>query len=120
MVGQPVTYTITVTNKGTGAAAEVVVAEQTPGTATIVSAKPSQGTCVTQYRPASCSLGSIAAGATATIVVILRPTKPGTMANGVAVGTATVDPDEGGAGGEVEVEVRPKPKPPPTRPPFAG
>lgn len=62
VVGELVTYTVTVTNKSSGVAAEVVVAEQTPGTATIESAKPSQGTCVTRYRPASCNLGSIAAG----------------------------------------------------------
>jgi uncharacterized repeat protein (TIGR01451 family) len=119
-VGERVTYTIIVTNTGTGTAQEVVVAEQTPGSATIVSVQPSQGSCVTRYRPASCNLGSIAPGAAATIIVVLRPTRPGTMVNGVAVGTATVDPDEDSEGDEVGVTVRPKPKPLPPRPPFAG
>jgi len=57
----PIVYTVTVTNAGPSDAASVTVADATPAGLTFVS---NSGACTTSY---PCSLGTILAGATATI-----------------------------------------------------
>jgi uncharacterized repeat protein (TIGR01451 family) len=114
-VGDMITYTIKVSNTGHAAAQGVNIAEQTPLTnAQIISASPSQGTCQTANAPASCSLGTIAPGHTVTIIVTLKATKPGGMANDVAVNSATQVEKPPTA--EVEAEVVRPPSPPAAKP----
>jgi uncharacterized repeat protein (TIGR01451 family) len=121
-VGDTVTYTIKVSNTGDAAAQGVNVAEQTPLTnAEIISLSPSQGTCQSKNAPASCSLGTIMPGQTVTITATLKATKPGKMANNVAVNAATEVEKPPTAGTETEVllpptKPAPKPKPPAAKP----
>ncbi|HEX8581381.1 MAG TPA: hypothetical protein VF640_03590, partial [Acidimicrobiales bacterium] len=86
-VGTEVTYTVTVTNDGNGTATSVVLTDVPPAGATLVSVQPSQGTC-SGTGPITCQLGSIAGGASATVTVVVRPLRTGTITNGASVTAA--------------------------------
>ncbi len=79
-VGEEVTHTITVTNKGTSVAAEVNVKEVLDIYLDYVSATPSQGVCKqkTAGNNIVCHLGGLPGGASATITLVSR-TRPSTM-----------------------------------------
>ncbi len=76
--GQQVTYTATVMNGGNGAAPTVAFQDLLPGKATLVSTSPSQGTC-SGDPVVVCSLGSLNAGASATVTIVVTAAKPGWM-----------------------------------------
>ena len=75
-VGQPVTYTIVVANKGPAPAPSVDVTDTLSAPASIVSVKATAGSC-TKAIPMHCSLGTIAAGAKVTITVVAEPRQSG-------------------------------------------
>lgn len=113
-VGDTVTYTITVSNVGKAAAQGVNVAEQTPpATARILSLTPSQGTCSFDHRPASCDLGTLEAGHTATITAKVQATRVGALPNNVAVNSKTdvLRPPTDHVNGQARPRPKPKPKP---------
>jgi uncharacterized repeat protein (TIGR01451 family) len=87
-VGQPFAYTITATNGGPGSAASVVVTDTPDPDLEVVSAVPSQGSC-SATAPLRCDLGTLAAGASATVVVTVRAVAPGPAATGEAAPRAT-------------------------------
>jgi uncharacterized repeat protein (TIGR01451 family) len=86
--GDNVTYTISVKNNGSSTANAVQVADQFPG-ATLVSASVG----CTGTTTVTCSLGSIAPGATATATVVVKTSTSGTLVN-----TATSPPGQDPAG----------------------
>lgn len=69
--GGNVTYTVTVTNNGPGAATNVVLTDVLDGLVTFVSATPTQGTCGENMGTVSCDLGSLANSATATVTLVV-------------------------------------------------
>lgn len=75
ILGQDVTYTITVTNHGPSSAAAVTVTDSLPPQANVKSITASQGTGCTPLEDNKylCTLGTIAAGHTATITVSPPP-----------------------------------------------
>ena len=77
-VGGQVTYTATVSNSGKGAAGTVAFQDLLPAKATLVSATPSQGTC-SGNPMILCSLGSLNAGASSTVTIIVTANQPGPM-----------------------------------------
>jgi uncharacterized repeat protein (TIGR01451 family) len=92
-----VTYTVTVRNDGPGAASAVTLTDVLPD-ATFVSATPSQGTCARAGKgrrdgTLTCELGSIASGASATVSIVVSPSKAGTITNTASVQAAGPDPD---------------------------
>jgi trimeric autotransporter adhesin len=91
VTGAQTTFTITVTNNGPNAAANVVLVTTTTPAAIPVSATASQGTC-SGAAVVSCSLGSLASGATVTVVVL--PSSAGSLTDTALVSAATFDPDD--------------------------
>jgi len=97
-VGTPVTYTITITNNGPSAATGVTMTDALPPELTFVSATPSQGAACALNTPSgpgrptvTCSLGSLANGATATVSVTVTANSAVT---GPVFNTATVAANE--------------------------
>jgi uncharacterized repeat protein (TIGR01451 family) len=77
-VGGDVTYTVKVSNTGQGAAPGVILHSVLPAGVAASSATPTQGACSTL---ASCELGAIAAGASATVTVVAKPGSAGTVSS---------------------------------------
>jgi uncharacterized repeat protein (TIGR01451 family) len=72
--GTAMPYTITVTNRGVSPAPDVVVADTLPPTFAMVDMSPSQGTC--DLATATCALGTLGSGASATIGLLTQPPFP--------------------------------------------
>ncbi len=88
-VGGRLEYTLAVTNRGPVRATNVVVSDQVPEQLEFVSVSTTQGAC-TGGRLVTCQLGSLDPGASATIVIVVRPLSPGLVVNTATVaGTET-------------------------------
>jgi uncharacterized repeat protein (TIGR01451 family) len=90
-VGRPLVYTLTVSNAGPSAATGVRIVDPLPPHESFVSAKPSQGTCK-GGAVVRCELGTIAAGAKATVEIRVIPGAAGTTKNVATVASSTQDP----------------------------
>jgi len=83
-VNTNLTYTINVTNSGPASASGVTLNDTLPAGLSFVSATASQGTC--SGAPAIvCTLGNLAAGASATAQITVTPTVTGTLINSATV-----------------------------------
>jgi uncharacterized repeat protein (TIGR01451 family) len=89
-VGGRLVYTLVATNKGAVRATNVVVGDQLPGEVQFVSVSTSQGTC-TGGQLVTCQLGVLEVGASATVIVVVRPLSPGLVVNTATVGGAESD-----------------------------
>jgi uncharacterized repeat protein (TIGR01451 family) len=96
--GNNLTYTINVNNSnaaGTATASNVQVTDPIPANTTLVSATSSQGSCPPPPNPGdssgtvTCNLGTINAGGSATVTIVVRPTAAAVSAGSVS-NTATV------------------------------
>jgi uncharacterized repeat protein (TIGR01451 family) len=93
--GSNLTYTIQVQNNAAPATG-VIVTDTLPSQVDFVSATPSQGTpCLRTGDTVTCSLGAMAAGATATVTIVIQPKKTGTISNTAVV--ASTPPDTNAA-----------------------
>jgi uncharacterized repeat protein (TIGR01451 family) len=72
-VGQPLTYTLKVANVGTQTATNVTLTDVLPTNATYVSVGSSQGSC-SVASAVVCTLGDLAAGASASVGIVVVPT----------------------------------------------
>ncbi len=89
--GEPVTYRITVHNRGPDPAAHVVLADKPSGKARVVYVRPSAGRC-TIGTFIVCRLGNLPANATVSIMVRLIPETSATpFVNRAVVGGATAE-----------------------------
>ena len=77
---QNLTYTINVANAGPSSAPAVVLTDTLPGSAALVSATASQGSCG-GTSVITCNLGSLAKGASAVVTLVVTPSVPGTISN---------------------------------------
>jgi uncharacterized repeat protein (TIGR01451 family) len=82
VVGEEITYTLVVTNRGPATATAVSVVDALPGGVSLVRVTSSRGVCESGV---SCQLGSLALNVTATITVV------GLVASDVATGTDLVN-----------------------------
>jgi uncharacterized repeat protein (TIGR01451 family) len=91
--GANVTYTITVLNNGPTGASNVAVSDTLPAGTTFGSAQTTQGNCV-NGSPMTCTLGSMANGASATITLTLKmPNSNTSVSNTASVAAAENDPN---------------------------
>jgi uncharacterized repeat protein (TIGR01451 family) len=91
--GNPVAYTIAVANAGPDAATGIVVTDVLPAGTTFSSATPSQGSCI-GTTTVTCTLGTLASGASATIALtVTLPPNAGPVSNTATVTSATADPN---------------------------
>ncbi|MCW2598924.1 MAG: hypothetical protein JWM02_753 [Frankiales bacterium] len=109
LVGQALTYTIAVSSGGPGTATGVVVTDPLPANVTYVSATPSQGSCALASAVVTCSLGSLANGASASIQIVVRPTAAavGRLSNTATVKATESDPNTANNTSTVTVTVKP-------------
>lgn len=89
-LGDQFPYAITVRNLGPGPAEAVTVTDPLPAGVSLVSATPSQGSCAGQSL-VTCTLGSLAGGATATITLVVTATSVGTLTHAANVTAVDVD-----------------------------
>ena len=90
--GNTITYSIVVSNSGPAADTNVTVNDPLPAGETLVSATPSQGSCIGTV---TCNLGTIASGGSATVAIVVRVTAAcgATVTNTATVNGALPDPN---------------------------
>ena len=102
-VGQVVTYTISAANAGPDAATDVVVRDPLRRDFAFLTATPSAGTCSHTPTLLTCTLGTLAPSATATVTVTAMALKIGYLANTASVTSGVADlnlADNGAAAGQ--------------------
>jgi uncharacterized repeat protein (TIGR01451 family) len=94
LAGDPLTYTVTVTNHGPDDAPAVTLADALPTQVAFGSATASQGSCARTGTGLSCALGALASGGSAVVEVRGTPKAGGTLSNVAAAtsGGGAVDP----------------------------
>lgn len=102
--GETVTYTAKVGNDGSQTAANVSLLDTLPKGAAVTSVKAGQGSC-TGKGPVSCSLGTLAAGATATVTIKAKLSEVGAAVNRIDVATTTPGDGRGNNTAEVATNV---------------
>ena len=106
--GQNVTYSVKVSNDGPTAATGVMLTDTLPALSTLVSASPSQGSC-SGSGPLTCTLGSLANGATATVDLVVKAGAAGTATNHASVAANEPDPVPGNNDSTESTTVNPAP-----------
>ena len=81
--GGPARYTLTATNHGPSDAQAVTVTDSLPADLTYLAAIPSKGSCTEAGRTVTCDLGTLPAGAKATVTidVVVHASTTGTVTN---------------------------------------
>lgn len=90
--GNPLTYTLVVTNNGPLNGTGVQLTDTLPANVALVSVTSSQGTC-SGTSTISCALGSLNVDAVATVTVVVNTTTTGNAVNTVVVGADQPDPN---------------------------
>jgi uncharacterized repeat protein (TIGR01451 family) len=93
VIGNRLTYTMTVTNHGPSAAKNVAVTHQLPSSVIFVSAVASQGTCSASGGVVNGSLGTLTPGSGAIITVVGIPSTPGAISSTATASSDQSDPD---------------------------
>ncbi|MBN8882572.1 MAG: DUF11 domain-containing protein, partial [Salana multivorans] len=96
VAGEPVRYTIAVTNEGPADAEGVELTDEFPAVLTDAVASPDLGTCEVTAGDLACDLGDLPVGVTATVTLdaTLAASATGVLANTATVTSATPDPEE--------------------------
>lgn len=86
--GKDLVYTITVANRGTGTANDIVVTDTLPPGGAFIWAS---GSCGAGPGRVTCALGTLAPAASASVKVVVRPASAGSLTNAASV--ASTEPD---------------------------
>jgi uncharacterized repeat protein (TIGR01451 family) len=92
-IGQPITYTLTITNYGPDEATGVTVVDTLPPAVAFVSAGASQGSCSETGGTVTCSLGTMVNQAVATVAIVVTPVEAGQVVNAAQVSADQEDGD---------------------------
>lgn len=114
-VGQNLTYTITVSNGGPQDATFVTMGDDLPAGVSFVSVSPSQGVC-SGTSSVGCDLGTLSAASSATVTLVVTPTKAGTVINTVHASGSGIDSDPLNDSSTASTTVLPSGTPSPTPP----
>ena len=106
-VGGTLTYTLTARNNGPSTATQVVITDSLPATVTYLSSSSTQGTCSRSGQVVTCAIGTMAAGATVTVTIRVRPLQPGTILNATAIVGAEAETNTANNRDEEPTQVRP-------------
>jgi uncharacterized repeat protein (TIGR01451 family) len=90
VVGQNLSYMLTVSNLGPASASSVTLTDSLPASVTFVSASPG---CVNLGDYVACNLGSLPAGSATNLVIVVTPTAEGLITNSLLVASPTPDPN---------------------------
>jgi len=107
VLGNPITYTVSVTNKGPSAASGVTVTNVLPLSAPIVSATASQGAVTISSNIVVCRFGGLGNGGQASATIVVAPTAEGTLVTTSRVTGDQSDPVQGNNSATVTVTVNP-------------
>ncbi len=111
-VGQPLTFAVVVENNSV--AQRIGVEDFLPSGVSLISAKPSQGTCDTRRESASgresveCDLGVVRSGGMVEVKILVTPLAPGAITN-TAVAAAEFSPATPANSSSATVRVKPAP-----------
>ncbi|MBI3660705.1 DUF11 domain-containing protein [Candidatus Acetothermia bacterium] len=92
IVGQNLTYTLTVKNAGPNAATNAILTDPLPNGMSFVSSSASQGSC-NGTTTIICNLGSLENGKTATITIVVKAIAQGTITNTANITAVEPDPN---------------------------
>lgn len=81
LLGDALTFTLTIKNHGPDAASNVSLTDALPPQVDFISALPTQGNCTNDLGTVRCQLGALASGAQAVVSLIVLPTVPGSITN---------------------------------------
>jgi uncharacterized repeat protein (TIGR01451 family) len=113
-LGNNVTYTLVVKNNGPTDATDSFANFERSQNLDLVSATPAQGTCqpsIAGPLGTECITGPLAAGASTSITIVVRPTAVGEVGITGTVGAPPIDPDTNNNSQTVNVTVVPAPAP---------
>jgi uncharacterized repeat protein (TIGR01451 family) len=110
-VGQTLTYTLTVVNRGGGLARLVKVVDTLPQSVSFGSASSTQSSCSFSAGVVTCDLGiqPFPSGASFTVTITVAPTQEGLITNTATVSSSTTpnDPNKGNNTATEQTTVRP-------------
>lgn len=107
--GQPLNYLISIRNLGGGSADSVTLTDTLPAGAALIETALSQGSLVSANGQITATLGTLAAGAEATLRIQIVPASIGTAQNTASVSSVTGDPDTANNQSVSSVTVSPPP-----------
>jgi len=103
--GQPLTYTLTVTNLGPVVATGVVVGDTLPGNATFGTATTTQGGTTLSGATLTAAIGTLGVGGVATVTITVTPTQAGPLADQAVVSADQPESVPGDEAAGVQVPV---------------
>jgi uncharacterized repeat protein (TIGR01451 family) len=99
--GEQVSFVVKATNAGPDPAESTSIAITPPSGAEVLLVSPSTGSC----DQTTCSVGSLAAGSSATVTVVVRPSSAGTATTSATATSPVPDPTSGDATGSASTIV---------------